>query len=198
MLHVLLSKKRGKQGEATFRADERSLKGSSWPLAVGKNMESACSSWQFPCDWINLASSTKKVYNHNLRCLRIKREVEKKSRASNGFPSLFQAVLSKPQGPGRPGIAGYHQLHAFMLVLSGRQVCERTCHSAGARCSMSYCREAQGHLAGSKMGETIFQGTPHKNTKEANLLFTYAFYTFGHVKWASCASSHQASKIVGG
>lgn len=75
MLHVLLSKKRGKQGEATFRADERSLKGSSWPLAVGKNMESACSSWQFPCDWINLASSTKKVYNHNLRCLRIKREV---------------------------------------------------------------------------------------------------------------------------
>ena len=83
-----------------------------------------------------------------------------------------------------------------MLVLPGRQVCERTCHSAGARCSMSYCREAQGHLAGSKMGETIFQGTPHKNTKEANLLFTYAFYTFGHVKWASCASSHQASKIV--
>lgn len=62
-----------------------------------------------------------------------------------------------------------------MLVLPGRQVCERTCHSAGARCSMSYCREAQGHLAGSKMGETIFQATPNKNTKEANLLFTIIY-----------------------
>ena len=71
MLHVLLSKKRGKQGEATFRADERSLKGSSWPLAVGKKygkcvliMFLDVLKWQFPCDWINLASSTKKVYNH--------------------------------------------------------------------------------------------------------------------------------------
>ena len=49
---------------------------------------------------------------------------------------------------------------------------------------------------GKQNGRNHLSGNSKQNTKEANLLFTYAFYTFGHVKWASCASSHQASKIV--
>ena len=64
-------------------------------------------------------------------------------------------------------------------MLSGSQVCERTCHSAGTRCSMSYCWEAKTYFFGDVCTAKWFPSRElQTKTLETSTIYIYLLYIY--------------------